>query len=117
MTFSFIMITLSILCLLMIVIQIIKDVKKSKERPSLFSFIIVGLLLLNWLLYITSFYTYIPATISEALFLPVWIILALSGLLVSLRNRRKNSSFAVVTGELSLFSFFFGLFLYWLSSM
>ncbi|WP_042349730.1 hypothetical protein [Bacillus massiliigorillae] len=117
MTFSFMISTLLIICLLVIVINIVKDANKKQERPSLFSLIIFGLLLLNWILYMTSFYTYIPATISEILFLPIWFTLALSGLIVAILNKRKNSSFSIAIGGISVFSGFFGLFLYWLSNM
>lgn len=93
------------------------DKKEVQKRPNLLSLIVLGLLVLNWVLYFASFYVVLPQGISEVIFMPIWFILCIAGIVVGLREFRNNYIFAVLSGGLSVISSIFGILLLIIGSM
>ncbi|MEW9501107.1 hypothetical protein [Jeotgalibacillus marinus] len=93
--------------------------KNSKNIPLTYSssFIAMGLLTLNWLLFLTNFYSKLPVNLSEVIFLPIWFSVSILGLITSLFELRNNRLFALLPGIISFISFLIGIFLYGLSKM
>ncbi|PRT43249.1 hypothetical protein [Bacillus wiedmannii] len=98
---------------------IIVTIKKGEfsNRPYLQSIIGFVLFSINWILYVTSFYSLLPEKVSKFIFLPIWFSLCMLGLIVFWREWRNNRVFSICIGFLSFISFLFGLFLLVLSGM
>ncbi|MGY4688795.1 hypothetical protein [Salibacterium sp. K-3] len=80
------------------------------------TYVLAGLLFVNWILYWSGFYTLFPET-GGMLFLPLWFVLCGWGFMVCLLESGNNTNAAAVLGALSLLSTLFGLFLQGLSRM
>ncbi|PFJ18730.1 hypothetical protein COD67_02165 [Bacillus cereus] len=118
--------SLTLLLLLFIIIPFISaltlifiTVKKGTflKRPYLQSFIICTLFFVNWILYVTSFYSLLPEKVSQFIFLPIWFFLCILGFIVFIREWRNNRVFSICICFLSFISFLFGLLLLVLSGM
>ena len=87
--------TLTLLLLIFILIVffsaltiIFVTVKKGEfsKRPYLQSIIVCILFFTNWILYVTTFYSLLPAKVSEFLFLPIWFFLCILGFITFWRE-------------------------------
>lgn len=118
--------TLTLLLLIFIFIAFIsaltiifKTVKKGRffTRPYLQSIIIFILFFINWILYVTTFYSLLPEKVSEFIFLPIWFFLCILGFIAFWHEWRNNRVFSICIGFLSFISFLFWLLLLVISGM
>ncbi len=120
MTLSMIfLIGLAILALLSIVLYIFLSLKKkTKEKsPHTISFVILGLLIIQWVLYLTNVYSLLPVAISDLLFLPIWIVLCIAGFLSAVYEFKNNKGFSLLLVNITAISFCVSLFIYAISKM
>ncbi len=81
------------------------------------SYCIFGLLILNWLFYMTGFYTLLPVNVADLIFLPIWFSICALGILFTMLEFQNNKAFAVLLAGFTFVSLVFGLFLKGLSHM
>lgn len=81
------------------------------------SYIIFGLLIANWILYLAGFYTLLSVSVSDLIFIPIWFILCAFGAVFTVFEYKNNIAFAVRLAGLTFISFIFAIFLYGLSQM
>lgn len=105
--------------LVMICIPAILAMTRSKNEPKLYSWTLTAIILLtlNWILYITGFYTLLPVQLAELIFVPVWTVLVIFGTVAGLFELRNNKLIAISVLGLTLISFLFSSFLYFIGSM
>jgi hypothetical protein len=85
--------------------------------PYKWSYCIFGLLIINWILYITGFYTLLPVNFADLIFIPIWFIVCALGALFTIFEFKNNKAFAVPLAGFTFISFVFALFLNGLSQM
>ncbi|KKB34325.1 hypothetical protein [Bacillus thermotolerans] len=94
-------------------------VKKHGKGPSPYkgSYCLFGLLIINWILYVTGFYTLLPANVADLMFIPMWLTICALSAVFALLEFRNNKAFAVPLAGFTFISFVFALFLNGLSHM
>ncbi|MGN7410936.1 hypothetical protein [Sporosarcina sp. SAFN-010] len=90
----------------MFVVPAVMADKNSEEgkKPYKVSWTILGLLVLNWLLFLTNSYSLMPASISGLIFTPVWVFLSVAGIIAVVYKFKKNKGFAVSLAALTTIS-------------
>ncbi|GGK07847.1 hypothetical protein GCM10007063_32930 [Lentibacillus kapialis] len=83
-----------------------KSNKKGAE-PRKVSYGILVLLVLNWLLFLTGFYTLLPTNVADLIFIPVWLVLCVAGVFVSVYEFKNNKGFALPVAGLTTISLLF----------
>src|SRR5699024_5096589 len=91
------LILIGVIVLLIFFVHAVMSDKNSEEgkKPYKVSCAILGLLVLNWLLFLTNSYSLMPASISDLIFTPVWVILSVAGIIAVVYEFKKNKGFAV----------------------
>ncbi|MFD1360786.1 hypothetical protein [Lentibacillus salinarum] len=85
---------------------------KSNEKgaaPRKVSYGILGLLVLNWVLFLTGFYTLLPTNIADLIFTPLWFVLCAAGVLVTAYEFKNNKGFALPVAGLTTISILFSI--------
>ena len=110
---------ISILLIAIIMLLLLIEVKKEKpdEKLSLLPLITLTLIIFNWILYLLGFYVTLPAQIGDAIFLPIWYLVCIAGLVVAFKEYRKNPTLAVLNGGISIITSIFGILLIVISYM
>lgn len=105
--------------LLMFFVPAVMSDKNSEEgkKPYKVSWAILGLLVLNWLLFLTNSYSLMPASISDLIFTPVWVILSVAGIIAVVYEFKKNKGFAVSLAGLTTISLLFTVLSYGIGEM
>ncbi|MFE0507455.1 hypothetical protein ACWF7H_29600 [Peribacillus butanolivorans] len=85
--------------------------------PYKWSYCIFGLLIINWILYITGFYTLLPVNVADLIFIPIWFIVCALGGLFTIFEFKNNKAFAVPLAGFTFISFVFALFINGISQM
>ena len=93
-----------------------------KDKPYLLSSISLSLFILNWLvyltvLYLTDYYIVIPGKIGNFVFMPIWFIISIIGLIASYREFRNNRTVAIVVGGIAIINSIVGLVLLGMGNM
>ncbi|WP_100012143.1 hypothetical protein [Lentibacillus sediminis] len=112
MTFTFIFgVVVGMIALLILVIPSYFIIKKNDKRPTphKISYGILGLLALNWLLFLTGAYSLLPVNVADLIFVPVWWVLCLIGVFAAVNEFRNNKAFAMPIAGLTTISFLFSL--------
>ena len=109
-TFSLIFgVVVGAIILLTFVIPAFMAVKRNEKGPAprKVSYGILGLLVLNWLLFLTGSYTLLPTNIADLIFIPVWFVLCAAGVFVVAFEYKNNKGFALPVAGLTTISFLF----------
>ncbi|TMN22930.1 hypothetical protein FH966_08580 [Lentibacillus cibarius] len=93
-----------------------KNIEEGK-KPYKVSWAILGLLVLNWLLFLTNSYSLMPVSISDLIFTPVWVILSVAGIIAVVYEFKKNKGFAVSLAGLTAISLLFTVLSYGIGKM
>lgn len=109
-----------IISMIFLIIKINKN--NTNDKPYLFSLLAVGLIILNWIiyllaLYVTDSYIIIAGTIGEYILIPLWFMLSIIGLIAAYKESKNNKSFSVVVSGLSIINAIVGMVLWGLSKM
>lgn len=91
--------------------------KNKAPNPYKISYGILGLLVLNWLLFLTNAYSFLPSHIANSIFVPVWWVLSAMGLIIGIFEVKNNRSFATSIMCLTVISFMFSMLANGLSHM
>ncbi len=78
--------------------------RSTDNKPYLLSLSALGLIILNWVLYLAGFYAVIPERIGDLIFLPAWFIVSIIGFAAAYREFKNNRIFAVINGGLAIIS-------------
>ena len=118
---SFTGIVISLIVLSMIFLIIRTNKKNANNKPNLFSILALGLIVLNWLLYllilyISDSYIIIPGKIGEFLIF-LWFIVSIIGLLSANKEFRNNNIFAFVVSGLAIINAIVGMLLWGIGNM
>lgn len=118
---SFTGIVISLIVLSMIFLIIRTNKKNANNKPNLFSILALGLIVLNWLLYllilyISDSYIIIPGKIGEFLIF-LWFIVSIIGLLSAYKEFRNNNIFAFVVSGLAIINAIVGMLLWGIGNM
>lgn len=79
-----------------------------KKKPLSFSIIALCLIVLNWILYLSSFYASIPDKVSDIIFLPIWLLVFIIGIIATLKEYKNNLFIALLTCGVSIISLMIG---------
>lgn len=93
------------------------DKKYIRKKPCLLSLIALGLITLNWVLYLIGFYVMIPEKVSDLIFIPIWFLVCAFSLIAASKGFRNNYILSVLNGGLSIISSIFGVLLLIIGSM
>ena len=113
------LIFIGIVVLLMFVVPAVLSDKYSEEdkKPYKISWAILGLLVFNWLLFLSNSYSLMPDSISDLIFTPIWVILSVAGIIVVAYEFKKNKGFAVSMAGLTAISLLFTVLSYGIGEM
>ncbi len=104
--FIFIGIVLFILLMLFLTYKVNKTDRR--KQPFTFSLVALGLIVLNWILFLTNTYVMLPHKISEIIFTPIWFIVSIVGFIAGLKEFRNNLVLALLIVSVSVISSIIG---------
>ncbi|HZK32895.1 MAG TPA: hypothetical protein VFC60_00210 [Tissierellaceae bacterium] len=115
-------IVIGVIVISMIFLIIKANKSNVNNKPNLFSLVALGLIILNWIiylvaLYLTDSYIIIPGKIGDFIFIPSWFIVSIIGLLAAYKESRNNKSFSVVVSGLAIINAIVGMLLWGISKM
>lgn len=113
------LVLIGVILLLMFIVPAVMSDKNSEEgkKACKISWAILGLLVLNWMLFLTDSYSLMPDNISNSIFTPVWIILSVAGIVAVIYEYKKNKGFAVSLAGLTTMSLLFTVLTYGIGEM
>lgn len=85
--------------------------------PYKWSYYMLGLLVINWILYMTGFYSLLSDHVADLIFIPIWFTLCALSALLTIVEFKNNKAFAIPLAGVTFISFVFALFLNGLSQM
>ncbi|SES27780.1 hypothetical protein SAMN04487944_13218 [Gracilibacillus ureilyticus] len=85
--------------------------------PLKFSYISFVLLTIQWTLYLTGFYVWLPVSVPDVAFTPIWFVICALALISVVREWKNNPAVSFVLLVLTGISFIFAVFIYGLSNM
>ncbi|KAB8138100.1 hypothetical protein F9U64_06550 [Gracilibacillus oryzae] len=85
--------------------------------PLKLSYISFGLLVMQWILFLTDFYAIFPNEIGDVVFMPAWFIACGFGAIAIIREWKNNSAVAVVLAVLTGLSFIMAVFINGIGNM
>lgn len=89
----------------------------NKSTPLKISYWFIGILLLNWVLFLTDSYTLLPVKIADLIFVPIWWVLCFIGIIIGIIEFKNNKIFALSIAGLTTISFIFSWMAYGMSKM
>ncbi|MFK3959951.1 hypothetical protein [Pseudalkalibacillus hwajinpoensis] len=108
----------TIAILTFIVTPIIAARKNEKGNPPRnISYVIVGLLGLHWVFFLWGGYALLPVKMADALFMPVWVVLCVLGLLIAIYEFKNNKGFSIPVAGFIAISLLFSIFINGISNM
>lgn len=115
-------IVIGVIVISMIFLIIKANKSNVNKKPNLFSLVALGLIILNWViylvaLYLTDSYIIIPGKIGVFILIPSWFIVSIIGLLAAYKESRNNKSFSVVVSGLAIINAIVGMLLWGISKM
>ncbi|UOR14155.1 hypothetical protein [Halobacillus amylolyticus] len=111
-TFSLIFgVVVGTIILMTFVLPAFMAVKRNEKGPAprKISYGVLGLLVINWLLFLTGSYALLPMNIAERIFTPVWLVLCVAGVFVAAYEFKNNKGFAIPVAGLTTISFLFSI--------
>ena len=104
---------------IIIILTFVTFVRKSNKStpPLMTSYVIFGLLLLNWLFFLMNGYTLLPETMGDMLFTPIWLVLCIAGFVTAVYEWKNNRDFAILLAGFTTISFLFTILSYGIGEM
>ncbi len=114
----FLMVLGTIAILTLIVTPIIAVRKNEKGKPPRkISYVVLGLLVFHWVFFLSSGYALLPTNITDAIFMPVWVVLCVAGLCIAIYEFKNNKVFSIPVAGLTTISVLFSIFINGISNM
>ena len=119
---QFVGIVIGFIVISMIFLIIKANKSNDNSKPKLFSLVALSLIILNWVIYLvalslTDSYIIIPGKIGDFIFIPIWFVVSIIGLLAAYKESRNNKSFSVVVSGLAIINAIVGMVLWGISKM
>ena len=119
---QFVGIVIGFIVISMIFLIIKANKSNDNSKPKLFSLVALSLIILNWViylvaLYLTDSYIIIPGKIGDFIFIPIWFVVSIIGLLAAYKESSNNKSFSVVVSGLAIINAIVGMVLWGISKM
>lgn len=119
---QYVAIAIGVIIISMIILIIKANKSIVKNKPYLFSALALSLIILNWIvylsgLYFTESYFIIPGALGDYLFIPLWFIVSMIGLVAGYIESKNNKSIAILLSGLALINAIVGMVLWGLSKM
>lgn len=107
------------LAFLTFIIPVFIAVRKDKKGnpPRKTSYVILGLLVSNWVFYLVNGYALLPTNIADTVFIPVWLALCVAGAITAIYEYKNNKVFAIPVAGLTSISLLLCIFSYGISNM
>ncbi|WP_062051102.1 hypothetical protein [Bacillus sp. JCM 19034] len=87
------------------------------KRPYKVSYVVVGLLIFQWVYFLTGGYTLLPVNIANSLFVPIWLVLCVGSAITAIVEFKNNKFFSIPVGGLTIISFLFSVLAYGIGEM
>ncbi len=87
------------------------------KPPRKISYVIVGLFVLHWGFFLWNGYALLPVNIADALFMPVWVVLCVAGLIIAIYEFKNNKVFSIPVAGFTAISLLFSIFINGISNM
>ena len=115
-------IVIGVIVISMIFLIIKANKSNVDNKPNLFSLVALSLIRLNWVIYLvalslTDSYIIIPGKIGDFIFIPIWFVVSIIGLLAAYKESSNNKSFSVVVSGLAIINAIVGMVLWGISKM
>lgn len=115
-------IAIGVIVISMIFLILKSNKKNVNNKPNLFSYVALSLIILNWFIYLaglyhTDSYIIILGKIGDLIFIPLWFIVSAIGFLAAYKEFRNNKSFAVVVSGVSIINTIVGMILWAIGNM
>lgn len=114
---SYIAIGVVIITIIIIFLIFKSGEKNHNKKPYLLSLIALVLIILNWILYLFNFYAIIPDKIGDLIFLPIWIVVSIIGLISAYKEFRNTRTLSMINGWLAIISFIIAIFSWRIGNM
>lgn len=119
---QFIGIVIGVIVTSMIFLILKANKSNINNKPNLFSLVALGLIILNWViylvaLYLTDSYIIIPGKIGDFIFIPLWFIVSIIGLVAAYKEFRNNRTFAIVVFGIAIINGIVGMLLWGIGNM
>ncbi|MGO1470721.1 MAG: hypothetical protein ACTHW2_11920 [Tissierella sp.] len=93
-----------VLFIILLILVYKTNKEKYKEKPFKSSFVALALIVLNWILFLSDFYVYLPEKIGDMIFTPIWVLVSIIGIISSFREYKNNLFFSLLILVLSVIS-------------
>ncbi|RCW63918.1 hypothetical protein [Saliterribacillus persicus] len=115
---SILMVIFAITIITIIVLPFLLVRKHGKgASPYKGTYIIYGLLIIHWILYVSGFYVLLPISVSDLIFIPIWFVLCTLGAIYTVLEFKNNIAFAVQLAGFTFLSSVFAILLNGISKM
>ncbi|WP_226657559.1 hypothetical protein [Pseudalkalibacillus hwajinpoensis] len=96
-----------------------RAVRKHEIRtpPRKISYVVLGLLVFHWVFFLSSGYALLSTNMTDAIFMPVWIVLSVAGLVIAIYEFKNNKGFSLLLAGLTTISLLFSIFINGISNM
>jgi len=108
-----------VIVLAMFIAPMIIAIKKSEKgkRPYSISYVVVGLLIFQWVFFLVGGYTLLPVNVADSLFVPIWLVLCVGSAITAIVEFKNNKFFSIPVGGLTIISFLFSVLAYGIGEM
>lgn len=113
------LVIVGVIVLTMFIVPVIIAIRKSEKgkRPYKISYVVVGLLIFQWVFFLTGGYILLPDDVADALFVPIWLVLCAGGAIIAIVEFKNNRIFSIPVGGLTIISFLFSILAYGIGQM
>src|SRR5699024_3374655 len=113
------LVIVGVIVLAMFIAPMIIAIKKSEKgkRPYSISYVVVGLLIFQWVFFLVGGYTLLPVNVADSLFVPIWLVLCVGSAITAIVEFKNNKFFSIPVGGLTIISFLFSVLAYGIGEM
>lgn len=113
------LVIVSVIVLAMFIVPAIIAIRKGEkgERPYKITYVVVGLLIFQWMFFLTGGYTLLPVNVADALFVPIWLVLCIGSAITAIVEFKNNKFISIPVVGLTIISFLFSVLAYGIGEM
>jgi hypothetical protein len=87
------------------------------SSPRKVSYVVIGILVVNWIFFLGGGYALLPRNIADAIFMPMWLVLCLAGLGIVIFEFKNSQVFSIFVAGFVTISLLFSVFINGISNM
>lgn len=113
--------------IVLVIISMVFLIRKANKndtdkKPKLSSLLALGIIVINWFIYLlglfgTDSYIIIPGKIGDFIFIPLWFVVSILGLVAASKEYKNNKKFSILVSGLAIINFIVGMLLWGISKM